>query len=95
MEETAQAEGISYFKTSEWKSMTKEFQRYKALPEPYGRNGANQVRKRLEKILLESTNIYGVGVVVPVEDHHEVMKHQEEMPFSAIKSTLKLSRQRC
>jgi hypothetical protein len=68
-------EGIEYFKTSEFKSLTKQFSRYRSLPEPHGRDGATQIRDRLEDVLRHCPDINAVAVVVLVEDHQEVMKH--------------------
>ncbi len=69
-------EGIDYFKTSEFKSLTGQFKKYKSIPKPHGREGANLVRQRLEEVLRVCPGIHGVGVVVPVMDYNAVLRHE-------------------
>jgi Protein of unknown function (DUF3800) len=89
------AEGIEYFKTSEFKSLTKQFSRYRLLPEPHGRDGASLIRGRLQDVLSRCSGIHAVAVVVPVEDHQQVMKHEsanvifgDEVYHRAFESTI-------
>ncbi len=69
------AEGIEYYKSSEFKSLTKQFARFKKLPEPYGRETATQVKERLERIAYDCHGLHGVGVAVPKADHDAVLSH--------------------
>jgi hypothetical protein len=69
------AEGIEYYKSSEFKSLTKQFARFKNLPEPHGREGARRVKQRLERIAYDSSGLHGVGVAVPKADYDAVLSH--------------------
>ncbi|WP_353071840.1 DUF3800 domain-containing protein [Tunturiibacter gelidiferens] len=73
------AEGITYFKTSEFKWLTKEFQRFRILPEPYGRQAATLVRERLIDLAMHSKGIRGIGVSIPVSVYNEL----RELPLAS------------
>lgn len=75
-ERQLRAEGISYFKTSEYKSLSGEFRRWKNVPPPFGQQGAELIRKRLENVVRQASGLHGVGVVVPVGEHEAVLRHQ-------------------
>lgn len=66
--------GLEYFKTSEWRMLTDQFQKYKgaAYPIPTGREAANKVREELHLILENARGINGIGFGVPVADYNEV-----------------------
>jgi hypothetical protein len=74
--------GLNYFKTSEWRGLSGEFQKYKSAnyPIPTGRDAANRVRDELLRILENTTGINGIGMAIPVGDYNEV----RDMPESAI-----------
>lgn len=69
-------ERIDYFKSSECRRLCGQFARFSLIAKPTGHALADQVRQRLQKVLYDSSGIYGVGVVVPVAEHDAVLKHQ-------------------
>lgn len=74
--------GLEYFKTSEWRGLSGQFQKYKAAdyPIPTGREAANKVREEVLSILEGAKGINGIGMAVPVADYKEV----RDMPESNI-----------
>jgi hypothetical protein len=74
--------GLEYFKTSEWKMLSGEFQKFKSsnYPIPSGREAANKVRDELHHILENAQGVQGIGMALPVADYHEV----RDMPESKI-----------
>lgn len=68
-------EGVEYFKTSEYKTLSGQFSRFRDLEPPFGRDGANQVKHRLMHVVKNSPGLTGIGVAMPVSVHDEVMAH--------------------
>ena len=67
-------DGLSYFKTSEWKSLSGEFARFKTAdyPPPTGRDAANAIRERLHQVVKRFPRILGIGISIPVVDYERV-----------------------
>lgn len=70
--------GIDYFKTSEFRMLSGQFQKFKGIdyPRPSGSEAANEIRGQLHHLLESAKGINGIGVAVPVADYDEV----REMP---------------
>jgi hypothetical protein len=72
-------DGLDYFKTSEYKSLTGEFSKFRtaAYPPPKGREKAMQIRSDLKQIFKRIPGIQGVGVVIPLDDYGRVCERPE------------------
>jgi hypothetical protein len=70
------AEGIDYFKSSECNNLSGQFDRWRNLPQPLGRQAADQIRQRLKKTALGFRGLHGVGTALPVEEHEAVLRHE-------------------
>src|ERR1700753_100699 len=57
-------DGLAYFKTSEYKMLKKQFERFRSLPEPEGRNAAKAIRHDLLNIIRSYNNLRSVGVCI-------------------------------
>lgn len=68
------SDGIEYFKSSECNSLNGQFEKFKDLP--LGRQSADLIKQRLQKIALGFRGIHGVGVALPVEEHEAVSRHE-------------------
>jgi hypothetical protein len=71
--------GIHYFKTSEFRMLTGQFQKFKsaAYPIPTGRAAADKIRNELRMILDDAHGINGIGIAIPVADYEEVSQMPE------------------
>ncbi len=63
-----QLDGIDYFKTSEYKMLKGQFEKFRNLPVPEGRNAANIVRDDLLTIIRSYDDLRSVGVCVPMDE---------------------------
>jgi Protein of unknown function (DUF3800) len=72
--EQLKREGIAYFKTSEFKGLTKEFERFRVLPSLYGRQAATLVRNRLMDLAIRNKRIKGIAISVPVSVYNELLE---------------------
>lgn len=70
------ADGIEYFKSSECKGLTGQFERLRDLPPPIGREAAEAIKKRLQKVAIGIPKLQGVGVALPVEEFQAVLRHE-------------------
>jgi hypothetical protein len=70
------AEGIDYFKSSECKGLSGQFEKWRNLPFPMGQQSAQLIKERLQKVAIDSVGLTGVGVALPVEEHEAVLKHE-------------------
>src|ERR1022692_462165 len=72
-------DGLDYFKTGEYKSLEKQFAKFKtsAYPPPTGRDEARKIRSALLEIIKRHPQIHGVGVAIPVQDYNEVCSRPE------------------
>ena len=70
-------DGINYFKTSEYKMLKGEFEKFRALPPPEGRNAAKKVRDDLREIIGSYDNIRSVGVCMPMDEWDNVSSRPE------------------
>lgn len=70
------AEGINYFKSSECNSLSGQFERWKKLPDPLGYQAAQLIKQRLKDVALRFRGLHSVGIVLPVEEHEAVLKHE-------------------
>lgn len=72
-------EGMKYFKCSEYYGLRGEFQKFQSqssYPPPSGRDAAKRIFDDLEMIIKESA-LMSLGVVIPMNDYHEVMAMPE------------------
>jgi hypothetical protein len=72
-------DGLKYFKTSEYKSLTGQFAKFRVDPPPTGRDKARKLRSELQDILQRYPGIRGIGVVIPVQDYTEVCSRPESV----------------
>lgn len=77
------ANGIKYFKTSEYKMLEGQFAKFKtaAYPPPTGRTKATAIRDALLEIPRSFRGIKGVGIVIPVQDYEKVCARREANDF--------------
>lgn len=66
------SDGIDYFKTSEYKMLKGQFERFRKLPVPDGRNAALAVRDDLLSIIRSYANLKSVGVCIPIDEWNAV-----------------------
>jgi hypothetical protein len=79
--------GLTYFKTSEFKMLRGQFEVFKSaayLP-PKGREKANEIRDSLLAIPRNLSGIKGVGCVIPIEDYAKVCAREEAKEFFVAK----------
>jgi hypothetical protein len=69
--------GIDYFKTSEYKMLTGQFEKFRQLPPPHGRNAARAIRDNLLSIIHSYENLRWVGVCVPMDEWNSVASRPE------------------
>jgi hypothetical protein len=69
--------GMSYFKSVEYKMLTKQFGQFRKFPEPQGREEAIKVREALRYKLLSNEGIQGIGVGVAIDDYNQVVARPE------------------
>jgi len=71
--------GLAYFKSSEYYSLSGEFARFRtgAYPRPTGREAAQEIRAELQAKLGECENIFGIGIMVVLEDFNKVLSRPE------------------
>jgi len=71
--------GIEYFKSSEYYRLSGQFSKFKSgeYPPPRGREAAEQIRSELQAKLEQCPNIYGIGVMVLLEDYKRVLSRPE------------------
>ena len=70
-------EGISYFKTSEYKMLKGQFERFRKLPAPDGRNAAKAIRDDLLSIIGSYEQLRSVGVCIPMDEWSAVASRPE------------------
>ena len=68
---------IEYFKSSEYKMLKGQFERFRSLPIPEGRNAAKVVRDDLLKIIRSYDNLRSVGVCIPMDKWNTVAGRPE------------------
>lgn len=73
--------GLEYFKTSEYKMLRGQFEKFRSYPPPTGRGKASEVRDSLLAIPRKLSGIKGVGCVVPVADYEKVCARPEAKEF--------------
>ena len=69
--------GIAYYKTSECKMLVGEFEKFKAIPKPGGREAANSVEQELREVAKRHPFVQGVAVAVNVADYQKVLQRPE------------------
>jgi hypothetical protein len=72
-----QGDGISYFKTSEYKMLNGQFERFRKLPAPDGRNAAKAVRDDLLDIIRDYERMASIGVCIPMDEWSIVAARSE------------------
>ena len=80
------SEGIDYFKTSEYKMLRGQFERFRKFPIPEGRNAARVIRDDLLAIIRGYDQLRSVGVCIPVDEWKAVSSRPEakgilELPY--------------
>lgn len=70
-------EGIDYFKTSEYKMLRGQFERFKQLPAPEGRKAAKAIRDDLLAIIRSYDQLRSVGVCIPMDEWDAVASRPE------------------
>jgi len=70
-------DGIDYFKTSDYKMLKGQFEKFRKLPEPQGREAAKAVRDDLLRIIRSFDNLRSVGVCVPMDEWNTVASRPE------------------
>ena len=70
-------DGIAYFKTSEYKMLKGEFEKFRSLGPPSGRNAAKALRDDLLAIIDSFDQIYSVGVCIPMDEWNSVLARPE------------------
>jgi hypothetical protein len=73
-------EGIEYFKTSEFKSLDGQFERFHdevKYPTPVGRDEARRIKAALQDVMKRHSLIRGIGITIPVADYNEVCARPE------------------
>jgi len=71
--------GLSYYKTTEWRGLRGEFQKFRSdanYPAPSGRKAADEIRNQLEAVIQQS-QIGGLGIVISVPVFQEVLSMPE------------------
>ncbi len=71
------ANGMAYFKTSEYKMLKGEFSQFRKYASPTGRDKAKNVRTDLIGILRQFPEIQGIGVSVALDDYRKVCARPE------------------
>ena len=71
------ADGLDYFKTSEYKMLRGQFERFRALQVPEGRNAAKAIRDDLLSIIRGYNNLRSVGVCIPMDEWNAVSSRPE------------------
>lgn len=69
------AEGMKYFKASEYYGLRGEFQKFSSktkYPPPFGREAAKRVFDDLEGIIKQA-NLMSLGVVIPMQDYRQAV----------------------
>jgi hypothetical protein len=75
------AEGIDYFKTSEYKMLKGQFEKFRKLPIPDGRSAAKVVRDDLLAIIRSYDNLRSVGVCIPMDEWNTVASRLKHLVF--------------
>jgi hypothetical protein len=70
-------QGIAYFKTSEYKMLKGQFEKFRKLASPDGRNAAKAVRDTLLDIIKSYDNLRSVGVCIPIDEWNSVASRPE------------------
>lgn len=70
-------DGLGYFKTSEYKMLKGQFEKFRKLPSPDGRNAAKTVRDDLLAIIRSYEQIRSVGVCIPMDEWNIVASRPE------------------
>lgn len=70
-------DGLDYFKTSEYKMLRGQFEKFRQLPKPEGRKAAERVKHDLQQIVKRHSFIKGIGVAVNVADYRKVCMRPE------------------
>jgi hypothetical protein len=70
-------DGIGYFKTSEYKMLKGEFEKFRSLTAPAGREAAREIRNDLLAIISSYEHIYSVGVCIPMDEWCTVSSRPE------------------
>jgi hypothetical protein len=65
---------MTYFKTSEYKMLRGEFERFRQYAPPAGRDKAKQLRSDLQTIVALDRGIEGFGVAVAIGDYQDARK---------------------
>lgn len=68
---------IAYFKTSEYKMLKGQFEKFRNLPAPDGRNAAKAVRDDLLAIIRSCDQLRSVGVCIPLDEWNVVANRPE------------------
>ena len=71
--------GIKYFKSSEYYSLTGQFARFRTdqYPRPKGREAARQIREELQDVLERHPRIHGTAVMILLEDYNRAIARPE------------------
>jgi len=73
-------EGIDYFKTSEFKSLDGQFERFHdegKYPKPAGRTEARRIKAALQEVMTKHPRLRGIGITIPVADYKDVCARPE------------------
>jgi len=69
-------DGLTYFKTSEYRGLNGEFSRFKneeLYPKPTGRKAAREILNDL-KLILKSEDLVGLGLAINLQDYRKARK---------------------
>ncbi len=70
-------DGIAYFKTSEYKMLKGQFEKFRQRPKPDGRNACKAIRDDLLDIIQSYDNLRSVGVCIPMDEWKAVSNRPE------------------
>lgn len=73
------ANGIGYFKSSEYNHLTDQFARFRtdAYPRPTGREAARKIRDSLLAVVKDVPAIKGIGMAIPIDVYNKVQSRPE------------------
>lgn len=71
--------GMDYFKSSEYYSLTGQFERFRsdAYPKPTGRKAAEAIRTELQEVFKSHRGIIAMGTSIPLEAYYGVLQRAE------------------
>jgi len=76
-------DGLTYFKTSEYRGLNGEFSRFKneeLYPKPTGRKAAREILNDL-KLILKSEDLVGLGLAINLQDYRKARKSSKVREF--------------